>query len=70
MITNILLTIISIILTFPLAHVLIKKAIILDYKLTKNTHKKLRTIFYIPYLNFSLAFLYLIWVIVKFKRPE
>ena len=47
-----------------------KKGMILDYNLTKNKEKDLTKFFYIPYLNVVIGFLYLLWVIIKFKRPD
>ena len=70
MITNIILIIISILATFPFAHIFMKKGMILDYDLTEETKKDLAKFFYIPYLNVIISFFYLIWTIIKFKRPE
>lgn len=67
---NLIFILFFLVLTFPLSHIFMKKAIVLDYNITKNFHKKLYKIFYIPFLNVIVSFLYLIWVIVKFKRPE
>jgi hypothetical protein len=47
-----------------------KKGMILDYNLTPQGEKDLTKFFYIPYLNLIIAFFYLIWVVIKFKRPE
>jgi hypothetical protein len=52
-----------------------KKGLILDYQLTEERQKDLRQkdlskFFYIPYLNLIISFFYLIWTIIKFKRPE
>lgn len=62
--------IISSLITFPLSHVLIKKVVVMDYNLTPKKQKGLIKFFYIPYLNVIISFFYLIWVIIKFKRPE
>jgi hypothetical protein len=62
--------IISILITFPLSHVFIKKALVLDYDVSDETYLDLNKFFYIPYLNVIISFLYLVWVIIKFKRPE
>jgi len=70
MITNIILIIILTLLTFPITHIFIKKGIVLDYFLKDKTKKKITRFFYIPYLNIVISFFYLIWVIIKFKRPE
>ncbi len=56
--------------TFPLAHILMKKGMIMDYNLTEEKQKDLGKFFYIPYLNVFICFFYLIWVVIKFKRPE
>jgi hypothetical protein len=42
----------------------------LDYHLTEEGKKDLIKFFYIPYLNVIISFFYLIWTIIKFKRPE
>lgn len=47
-----------------------KKGLILDYQLTEERQKDLSKFFYIPYLNLIISFFYLIWTIIKFKRPE
>jgi hypothetical protein len=70
MIINIILTISSILITFPLTHIFMKKGLILDYQLTEERQKDLSKFFYIPYLNLIISFFYLIWTIIKFKRPE
>jgi hypothetical protein len=47
-----------------------KKGMILDYNATEEKQKDLAKFFYIPILNVVIAFFYLIWVVIKFKRPE
>lgn len=47
-----------------------KKGMVLDYDLTEEREKDLAKFFYIPYLNVMITFLYLLWTVVKFKRPE
>lgn len=68
--SNIILYIISILVTFPLSHIFMKKGMVLDYDLTEEREKDLAKFFYIPYLNVMITFLYLLWTVVKFKRPE
>ena len=70
MTTDIILIITSILVTFPFAHIFMKKGMTLDYELTEETQKDLGKFFYIPYLNVIISFFYLIWTIIKFKRPE
>jgi len=70
MITDIILIVIFTLLTFPLTHLFMKKGMILDYNLTETKQKDLTKFFYIPYINFIISFFYLIWVVIKFKRPE
>ena len=62
--------IIGSLITFPLSHVFIKKSMDLDYNSTPKRQKDLIKFFYIPYFNVIISFFYLIWVIIKFKRPE
>lgn len=70
MMSNIILLLILILSTFPFSHIFMKKGMIMDYNLTDEKEKDLGRFFYIPFLNVIVTFLYLIWVIVKFKRPE
>lgn len=70
MTTDIILTVISILVTFPLTHLFMKKGMILDYNLTETKQKDLTKFFYIPYLNVVISFFYLIWTVIKFKRSE
>lgn len=70
MITNVILIVVSILITFPLTHVFMKKGMIMDYNLNDEKKKDLAKFFYIPYLNLIIGFFYLIWTIIKFKRPE
>jgi len=67
---NIILIVVSILITFPLAHVFMKKALVFDYDITEERLTDLSKFFYIPYLNVVITFFYLLWTIVKFKRPE
>lgn len=67
---DLILIVISILSTFPLTHIFMKKGMILDYNLTEEKQKDLAKFFYIPYLNLIISFFYLIWTIIKFKRPE
>jgi hypothetical protein len=67
---DLILIVISILSTFPLTHIFMKKGMILDYNLTEEKQKDLAKFFYIPYLNLVISFFYLIWTIIKFKRPE
>jgi len=61
--------IISLLITFPLSHVFLKKAITMDFNYTEEKQKDLSKFFYIPYLNVVIYFFYLLWVIITFKRP-
>lgn len=60
----------SILITFPLSHIFMKKGMVLDYDLTDEKKKDLAKFFYIPYLNVITMFSYLVWSVIKFKRPE
>ena len=66
---NALLLIASLLITFPLTHIFMKKGLILDYNITEEKQRDLSKFFYIPYLNVMVSFFYLISVIIKFKRP-
>jgi hypothetical protein len=62
--------VLSVLVTFPLTHVFLKKGMVLDHNISDETYLDLNKFFYIPYLNVIVSFFYLIWVVVKFKRPE
>jgi hypothetical protein len=70
MYTDIILILISVLVTFPLSHIFMKKGMVLDYDLTDEKKKDLARFFYIPYLNVITMFSYLVWSVIKFKRPE
>jgi hypothetical protein len=65
---NLFILILSIVLTFPLAHIFMKKAIILDINYNKKKSKILSSLFYIPLINVVVSFIYLVWSVVVFKR--
>lgn len=67
---NIILTFISIIITFPISHIFMKKGMVMDYFLSETKEKKMKKFFYIPFINVIISFLYLLSVIIKFKRFE
>jgi len=58
--SNIILSIIIVLLTFPFAHIFMKKGMIMDYDITEEKQKDLGKFFYIPILNVVISFLYLI----------
>ncbi len=57
------------ILSIPLCNMLLDRIINLEYLITEKKVKKLKSIFYIPFINIITYFSYLLMVIVKFKRP-
>jgi hypothetical protein len=66
---DLIIIIVTILTTFPITHLLMKKGMVMDFNLTDEIRKDLAKFFYIPFLNVFISFFYLIWVIVKFKRP-
>lgn len=70
MILNIILLLVFLVVSFPLSHILMKRGMVLDYVTTDKNRKRITKFFYIPYLNVLISISYLIWVIIKFKRPE
>lgn len=60
--------IITILMSYPLSHIFMGKAMMLDNNLSDKKHKGLSLFFYLPILNFIFSFLYLIWSVIKFKR--
>jgi hypothetical protein len=65
---NLFILILYIVLTFPLAHIFMKKAIILDNNYNKKKSKILSRLFYIPLINVVTSFVYLVWSVAVFKR--
>lgn len=57
------------ILSIPVCNMLLDRIINLEYLITEKKVKKLKSIFYIPFINIITYFSYLLMVIVKFKRP-
>ena len=57
------------ILSIPLCNVLLDRIINLEYLITEKKVKKLKSLFYIPFINITTYFIYLLVVIIKFKRP-
>lgn len=57
------------ILSIPLCNVLLNRIINLEYLITEKKVKKLKSLFYIPFINITTYFIYLLVVIIKFKRP-
>lgn len=68
--TDVILVIVSVLSTFPLTHIFMKKGMVMDYNLSDEKQKDLSKFFYIPFLNVIVSFFYLIGVIIKFKRPN
>ncbi len=68
--TKIIIVILSILTTFPLTHIFMKKGMKLDYNINESREKDLAKFFYIPYLNLIISFFYLLWVIIKFDKPN
>lgn len=67
---DIILLLVSILISFPITHILMKKGMIMDYNITEEKEKNLSKFFYIPYLNVIVSFFYLILVIIRFKRQD
>ena len=67
---DIILLLASILTSFPITHILMKKGMIMDYNITEEKEKNLSKFFYIPYLNVIVSFFYLILVIIRFKRQD
>lgn len=59
----------SILLSFPVSHVFMKKGMDIDITMpNEEKYKTLSLFFYIPILNVVVTFLYLLWIIITFKR--
>jgi hypothetical protein len=67
---DIILLLASILISFPITHILMKKGMIMDYNITEEKEKNLSKFFYIPYLNVIVSFFYLILVIIRFRRQD
>ncbi len=57
------------ILTIPVCNLLLNRIINIEYLITEKKVRRLKRVFYIPFLNISTYFIYLLIVIIKFKRP-
>jgi len=57
------------ILTIPVCNLLLNRIINIEYLITDKRVRRLKRVFYIPFLNISTYFIYLLIVIIKFKRP-
>lgn len=58
------------VLSYPIAHLIFKKAIELDVKHSDKRYNILSKVFYIPYINVMAYLIYLIWLVLTFKRPQ
>lgn len=58
------------IISYPISHLIMKKGMIMDLNITDERSKDLTKFFYIPLLNVIISFIYILWVIIKFKRPD
>lgn len=56
------------VLSFPLSHIVMKKAIMLDMGYDQKKSRLISKLFYIPVINFIFSFSYLIWSVITFKR--
>lgn len=57
------------ILTIPVCNLLLNRIINIEYLITEKKVRRLKRVFYIPFLNITTYFIYLLIVIIKFKRP-
>jgi hypothetical protein len=62
------LIILSMLGTYPLSHIFMKRGMSLDNKMTPTKHEDLGRFFYIPFLNVIIMFFYLVWNVIVFKR--
>ena len=67
---DIILILTVVLTTFPLSHIFMKKGMVMDYNLSSEKQNDLTKFFYIPLLNVVVSSFYLLWVIIKFKRPS
>lgn len=58
------------VISYPISHLIMKKGMIMDLNITDERSKDLTKFFYIPLLNVIISFIYILWVIIKFKRPD
>lgn len=62
--------ILSILFSYPLSHLLMKKGMEMDFHVTLERVKELEKFFYIPIVNLMVSLFYLLWVIINFKRLD
>lgn len=65
---NTFLIISAFLLSYPLSHIILKKAMLIDNNLSEKKYSYLKKLFYVPLLNLIISFLYIIWSVIVFKK--
>ncbi len=65
---NTFLIIATFLLSYPLSHIILKKAMLIDNNLSEKKYSYLKKLFYVPLLNLIISFLYIMWSVIVFKK--
>jgi hypothetical protein len=65
---NTFLIILSFLLSYPLSHIILKKAMLIDNNISEKKYSYLRKLFYIPIINLLIYFIYILWSVIVFKK--
>ena len=65
---NTFLIILSFLLSYPLSHIILKKAMLIDNNISEKKYSYLRKLFYIPIINLLTYFFYILWSVIVFKK--
>lgn len=56
--------------SYPMSHILFKKAVLLDKNFTEEKYRDIGKFFYIPLLNVVVMFFYLVWMVIIYKPTD
>lgn len=65
---NTFLIISAFLLSYPLSHIILKKAMLIDNEISDKKYGYLKKLFYIPVVNFIISLLYITWSVIVFKK--
>ena len=65
---NTFLIISAFLLSYPLSHIILKKAMLIDNEISNKKYGYLKKLFYIPVVNFIISLLYITWSVIDFKK--
>jgi len=65
---NTIIIILSFLLSYPLSHLILKKAMLIDNNISEKKYNYLKKLFYIPIINLVISFFYILWSVIVFKK--